>query len=131
MISVLLQPVSIGRRIVVIAPADIWLFELGELGVGEEPSALPRRVNRDGLAGVVAVLGRHVPALGELVHAARGLDRHVSHRGDFAEALVHGHDAAPLHRLERYPAERWHDVSVDDAARCAAALACSTICSSS
>ena len=38
-------------------------------------------------------------------------------RPDFAEAAVYRHDMAPLHRMERQPAERRHDVAVDHAAR--------------
>ena len=54
------------------------LPEAGELRVGQEPLAPTFGVHRDELAGIIAVLGRHVPAPGERVHVAQGLDRHGS-----------------------------------------------------
>ena len=62
--------------------------EAGELRVGQEPLPFPLGVHRDELAGIVAVLGRHVPAPGERVHVAQGLDRHVRHCRGLAQALV-------------------------------------------
>ena len=68
------------------------LPEAGELGVGQEPLPFALGVRRDGLAGIVAVLGRHLPVAGERVHVAQGRDNHVRHRG--------GRGAAPW-RVDR------------------------------
>ena len=92
------------------------LPEAGELGVGQEPLPFALGVRRDGLAGIVAVLGRHLPVSGERVHVGQGRDNHVCHRGGLAQALVQRHDVAALHRRERQLAEGRHDVAVDHAA---------------
>ena len=92
------------------------LPEAGELGVGEEPLPLAFGVRRDGLAGIVEVVGDQLAVAGEHVHVAQGRDHHVGHRGGFAQALVERHDVAALHRRERQLAEGRHDVTSGDAA---------------
>ena len=44
------------------------------------------------------------------------LDRHVRHGGGLAQALVQLHDVPAFHRGQRQPAERRHDMAIDDAA---------------
>ena len=92
------------------------LAEAGELGLGQEAFPLALGVLRDGLAGIVAVLGEHLPVAGQHIHVAQGGDNHVGHGRSLAQALVQRHDVAALHRGERQRAEGRHDVAFDQAA---------------
>ena len=86
-----------------------------ELGVGQELLPHVLGVHRDELARV-AVYRDNAPALGEGKHVRQHVDRNVGYLGGRAQALVQLHDVSALYRGEGQPAERRHDVPVDDTA---------------
>ena len=91
--------------------------EAGELRVGQEPLPFPLGVHRDELAGIVAVLGRHVPApmasayMWRRVSTAMFAIAGVSHRLSCSAMTCRRSTGG-----DRQFAERRHDVAVDDAA---------------
>ena len=64
----------------------------------------------------MAVFRGHAPVPGKGIHVRQRLDRHVGHRRRLAQALVELHDVLALHRGQRQPAQRRHDMAVDHAA---------------